>query len=60
MGMKFYPWVVFVSDMRFGRYEHGYYLPPTGNLWISKIKLNHYLGPAENNAQSKAQAAKPN
>jgi hypothetical protein len=43
MGTKFYPWVIPVPDPRFGGYRHGYCLPPTGNPWISEIKLNSYL-----------------
>jgi hypothetical protein len=43
MCMKFYLWVVPVSDPRFSEYGHEYCLPSTGNPWISKIKLNPYL-----------------
>jgi hypothetical protein len=43
MGTKFYPRVVHVPDLRFGRYAHKYCLPPAGNPWISEIKLNSYL-----------------
>jgi hypothetical protein len=43
MDIKFYLWILPVSNLRFVGYGHGYYFPSVGNPWIFKIKLNSYL-----------------